>query len=69
VLEKVEVDIQGPFFIANIDGTRYNIKCVDTSSGYVKTELLQNKSSTSTADFIKRLDKFSISNVSYYLFA
>lgn len=54
ILEKVDVDIQGPFSISNIDGTKYNIKCVDKNSKYVKTELLLTKSSASTADFIKR---------------
>ena len=54
VLEKVHVDIQGPFPIASIDGTRMNIKAVDSHSGYVKMELIHDKTADTTKDFIKR---------------
>jgi hypothetical protein len=54
VLEKVHVDIQGPFPIASIDGSKMNIKAVDSHSGYVKLELIHDKSAATTTDFIRR---------------
>jgi hypothetical protein len=54
VLEKVHVDIQGPFPITSVDGTRMNIKAVDSHSGYVKMELIHDKSATTTSDFLRR---------------
>jgi hypothetical protein len=43
VLEKVSVDIQGPFPVKGIDGTKMNIKIVDNFSGYIKMETILNK--------------------------
>lgn len=54
VLEKVHVDIQGPFPIPSCDGSRMNIKAVDSHSGYVKMELIHNKTASTTLDFLKR---------------
>ena len=54
VLEKVHVDIQGPFPIASVDGTKMNIKAVDSHSGYVEMELIHDKSAATTSDFIQR---------------
>ena len=54
VLEKVHVDLQGPFPINGSDGTRWNIKAVDAKSGYIKTETLNDKQSKSTKEFIER---------------
>jgi hypothetical protein len=48
------VDIQGPFPIASNDGTRMNIKAVDSHSGYVKMELIHDKTANTTTDFIRR---------------
>jgi hypothetical protein len=54
VLERVHVDIQGPFPVISNDGTRMNIKAVDSHSGYVKMELIHDKSATTRTDFIRR---------------
>ena len=54
VLEQVHVDIQGPFPIDNVDGTRMNIKAVDKASGYIKMELIDDKRASTTMDFIRR---------------
>jgi hypothetical protein len=54
VLEKIHVDLQGPFPIAGSDGTRWNIKAVDAKSNYIKMETLPDKGSKSTKAFIER---------------
>jgi hypothetical protein len=54
VLEKIHVDLQGPFPIEGSDGTRWNIKAVDSKSKYVKMETINSKASKWTKEFIER---------------
>ena len=60
-LEKVSIDTQGPFSVKGIDGSRYNLKIVDSKSKYITTILMPNKTSKTTADifqhFIKRSER------------
>jgi hypothetical protein len=59
VLEKVSVDTQGPFSIKGIDGSKYNLKIVDSNSKYITTVLLPNKSSDTTAKVMEHFMKRS----------
>ena len=43
LLEIIELDLQGPFPVTGADGTRMNLKMVDSHSGYVKTVNIPNK--------------------------
>jgi hypothetical protein len=54
VLEKVSVDLQGPFPIKAIDGTNMNIKIVDDYSGYIKMETIHDKEAATTKDVTER---------------
>jgi hypothetical protein len=53
-LEVIEMDIQGPFPVRGHDGTVYNLKMVDVSTGYIKLENLKNKSAESVLESFKR---------------
>lgn len=57
ILEKVSLDIQGPFRIPSYDGYRYNLKLVENSSGYIKMEWLKNKGATNVAEAFIRYQR------------
>ena len=61
VLEKISIDTQGPFSIKGIDGSRYNLKIVDSNSKYISTILMPNKTSETTSNiidyYIKRTER------------
>ncbi len=40
VLEIISVDTQGPFSIKGVDGSKYNLKIVDSKSKYITTVLM-----------------------------
>jgi len=54
LLEVIQSDTQGPFPLPALDGTRGNIKFIDTASGYVKMEPIANLSSRTALDCFKR---------------
>jgi len=47
-LEVVDVDIQGPFPLKDLNGSKLNLKFVDKATGYIKTEIIENRSAKST---------------------
>jgi len=60
VLEKVYLDIQGPFSIANVDETKMNLKKVDAKFGFVHMELITNKTTKKTAEFFERFQNRAV---------
>jgi hypothetical protein len=54
VLEKISVDLQGPFSVKAIDGSRLNMKIVDNHSGYIKMETIADRESSTCEEVIKR---------------
>jgi hypothetical protein len=54
VLEKISVDLQGPFPVKAIDGSRLNMKIVDNHSGYIKMETIADRESSTCEEVIKR---------------
>ena len=60
-LEKISLDTQGPFSIKGIDGSKYNLKLVDSKSKYITTVLMTTKSSTVTKNifehYLKRMQR------------
>ena len=45
LLEIIESDIQGPFPVAGYDGSRYNVKFVDSKSGWIHMRTITNRRS------------------------
>jgi predicted transcriptional regulator len=56
-LEKVSVDTQGPIQIRGIDGSKYNLKMVDSNSKYITAVPMMDKSAASTTEVISHFIK------------
>ena len=54
VLQKISLDLQGPFRSKSYDGSQYNLKLVDNFSSYIKVEWLPTKESAPIAEAFKR---------------
>lgn len=54
VLEVVESDIQGPFPVIAFDGTKENVKFIDSKSGYCKMETIPNGEANTVLHVFKR---------------
>ena len=54
ILEVIQFDTQGPFPIEAIDGTRNNVKFIDSKSGYCKMETIQDRKASTILAAFKR---------------
>jgi hypothetical protein len=54
ILEVVEADIQGPFPVIAIDGTKENVKFIDSKSGYCKMETIPNGEANTVLQVFER---------------
>lgn len=52
-LEKISIDMQGPLSIQGIDGSRYNMKIVDSKSKYVTVIPTTDKTSSTTRGILE----------------
>ena len=54
LLEVIESDTQGPFPVIGFDGTRNNVKFIDSRSGYVKMETIGDRQASTILECFKR---------------
>ena len=68
-LENISVDMQGPISIKAVDGSKYNMKMVDSKSKYVTVVPTSNKKSITTANiydyFLKRNERATGNRVKF----
>lgn len=56
-LSVIDVDVQGPFPLDDLTGNKLNLKLVDVSSGYIKTEILDNRTAKLAKECLERFVK------------
>ena len=54
LLEEIQIDIQGPFPVTDIDGNNSNVKIIDKHSGYLKFETIKTKTAKEMKETFKR---------------
>jgi len=54
LLEEIQIDIQGPFPVMDIEGNNSNVKLIDKHSGYLKFETIKTKTAQEMAEVFKR---------------
>ena len=54
LLEEIQIDIQGPFPVMDVEGNNNNVKLIDKHSGYLKFETIKTKTAQEMAEVFKR---------------